>query len=1152
MHSFENCRAEKGAGIFFDGELDFHHLSLDSVAFNNWNQVGLGTDLYFAEGILVENPDSIAESLQYVISASRPSSDLTKHSHVFFEADPSLFFDLFWRDVKLEGSSSALMTPIIDTRLHSPGELTPYLHRMDEEGNLLETPVFMEGQFYAFERGFCTNQHLVFFYNPLWPNCGPIAVAADYFHPSYDPVMFEIGADATIEFKEVQFNFALSATMMLLTDPSAIGNVDGCTFTFIPSVEQKVALFEVVDGTLTVKNTVFTLKGSEAPFGEDDFFTTAAPILLISPSTSPSASPKIVLDTVTFKRIKLGEGVEGLMVFDITSFVSLKDVEYVDCNQTSTELSKRIVVAGWDLERVEPAKFEGFSFLTASDTLNWGIDTAEPMESTWREVPLFVVLFQFKGPLVHVHPKGKDLIGCGDVTRSCRGLIRAGKNLAGDTACTLTVVESSFLDGVFDPETKSTSVQSSAAKSTIAVEKGGVIVNSLDGGQAPFLTLSRLSFSLPPSLDSDPLMKSLGGELKIDTCWFVCSSVIDFSLVSATRGVATINELSISNDLRFSKPAFDLSDLSSAKFHSVTYHNLNELTFIRIKGSSDQKTNVSITLSTFKGSESKQNEETEASELFCSWETGLVRVTDCSCDVSWTTFSHLRQGAIHATNSDITFQQSSLTNNGISTVSFPSARQNIRCIGASRVSFETSPVGTGEEKNAWVSGDSECVVEAVVGEERAQFFEPTLDSNKSSSTLNKKGKKYEVSIVGTTLIPCGLSLEVFENGNQSTKQVLIPLSEIASEWNETSLALVIPTTRLSSLSNTPQWLGRISFGGQHTTDSFEMKLSARMAQANEMKKTLPWLIPLIVVLSILLVVGIILFVCCRRRKQKIPTNASELQAQELVEDEKMEVLSEDTVQQAPNSALSTLNSKHIRAEDQHTQLPPVSVDSSISMPAAQYVEALSCAGKMEMALVRKQDTLYARLHTEQGKKIALTTESVRRQLLRGIQKIWETDKRAPILTKLSSHVVMVDFASNVFLNVNEDQTTHPQNEQNKNATLLEQKRWSAPELDDESGGNSKGEQKAIDHGKAAVFSLGLVLREIETGLVPFGEVDAVNAQRQVGVGSALAMDGIADESMKDVIAQCISINPDERPTLTELNEFINPRLDGQPLPSNCS
>ncbi|KAK2947444.1 hypothetical protein BLNAU_17634 [Blattamonas nauphoetae] len=47
-----SCRV--GASIFFDGTTDFDRLSLDSITFHNWNLVGLGSDLFLAEGIGVD------------------------------------------------------------------------------------------------------------------------------------------------------------------------------------------------------------------------------------------------------------------------------------------------------------------------------------------------------------------------------------------------------------------------------------------------------------------------------------------------------------------------------------------------------------------------------------------------------------------------------------------------------------------------------------------------------------------------------------------------------------------------------------------------------------------------------------------------------------------------------------------------------------------------------------------------------------------------------------------------------------------------------------------------------------------------------------------------------------------------------------------
>ncbi|KAK2955216.1 hypothetical protein BLNAU_9768 [Blattamonas nauphoetae] len=184
----------------------------------------------------------------------------------------------------------------------------------------------------------------------------------------------------------------------------------------------------------------------------------------------------------------------------------------------------------------------------------------------------------------------------------------------------------------------------------------------------------------------------------------------------------------------------------------------------------------------------------------------------------------------------------------------------------------------------------------------------------------------------------------------------------------------------------------------------------------------------------------------------------------------------------------------------------------------EFVSAVACSGSFGMEVVRKTDTLYARLHTEQGRKIALTKETVRQQLVKGILKIWETDQSAKILTKLSSHVVIVDAGNNVFLNVQGEQAVPNGDgqEADRQAQIVEARRWSPPELD-----NENTVQNSIDISKVAVFSLGLILWEMETDSVPFGEVDAVNAQRQMGVGSTLNMDGVKDSKMKEMIELCL-------------------------------
>ncbi|KAK2946179.1 hypothetical protein BLNAU_18923 [Blattamonas nauphoetae] len=118
-------------------------------------------------------------------------------------------------------------------------------------------------------------------------------------------------------------------------------------------------------------------------------------------------------------------------------------------------------------------------------------------------------------------------------------------------------------------------------------------------------------------------------------------------------------------------------------------------------------------------------------------------------------------------------------------------------------------------------------------------------------------------------------------------------------------------------------------------------------------------------------------------------------------------------------------------------------------------------------------------------------------------------------------------------------TASPANNQNvKNG--VEEIRWRASEQGEKEGEVSEEADKV----NASVFRLGLILWEIETGLVPFREIDAVNAHRQLAAGIALPLQKIADSSMRDLIVECLRVDPDERPTLSE----ILSRLDKQPNP----
>ncbi|KAK2951230.1 hypothetical protein BLNAU_13846 [Blattamonas nauphoetae] len=94
----------------------------------------------------------------------------------------------------------------------------------------------------------------------------------------------------------------------------------------------------------------------------------------------------------------------------------------------------------------------------------------------------------------------------------------------------------------------------------------------------------------------------------------------------------------------------------------------------------------------------------------------------------------------------------------------------------------------------------------------------------------------------------------------------------------------------------------------------------------------------------------------------------------------------------------------------------------------------------------------------------------------------------------------------------------------------EEQRWVPPE---EADG-----KEIVDARHGTVFRLGLVLWEIETGLVPFGEIDGINAQRQLGSGILPKMDRVSPE-MAELIEYCLQIDPLKRPTLSSISQHFN-------------
>ncbi|KAK2961054.1 hypothetical protein BLNAU_3822 [Blattamonas nauphoetae] len=334
----------------------------------------------------------------------------------------------------------------------------------------------------------------------------------------------------------------------------------------------------------------------------------------------------------------------------------------------------------------------------------------------------------------------------------------------------------------------------------------------------------------------------------------------------------------------------------------------------------------------------------------------------------------------------------------------------------------------------------------------------------------------------------------------------------------------------------------------------------KKSMTQQMKTLLSWLIPLIVSVCALLVVLIVVFVLLRRRN-KSQANHEEMADQDQIEDEaKIEVVEAANT----NGILETEGMTH-SAFKPSTDRFPFSSDSQPGKSSKEAerrdcAEVMVCSGDFAISTARMNTTLFSVLHRERRE---IGKRAVGMQIVNGLKQVVAIRGWSDVLTRLSSHWILIDTSGNVQLklqmtsedteheaaltrmqnphplanldgNMNQPAEMKPEAQMDKSG--MDGLRWRAPEVVVAEG---RSGECSVDGHKAAVFSLGLVLWEIETGQVPFGELDAVNAQRQSGTGVGPKMESLQSTAFVSLILRCFSVDPKTRPTLSEIEEFLS-------------
>ncbi|KAK2946488.1 hypothetical protein BLNAU_18593 [Blattamonas nauphoetae] len=562
---------------------------------------------------------------------------------------------------------------------------------------------------------------------------------------------------------------------------------------------------------------------------------------------------------------------------------------------------------------------------------------------------------------------------------------------------------------------------------------------------------------------------------------------------------------------------------------------------------SAQKSSLTLKEGSFVGPQSTPSSNDELSEEICSWTSGILQLDNCTTSISDTKLNHLSFGAVNMKAGSLKVETSSFHDNSPNLSSFASLRRNIHCSNGGHIEIGSLSGGDGVgDKMGWFSRN-DCTLSGDGVDVKTAFFAPTLSTDESKSTYTKKTETFVVTIVGTALVPCGLTLEVFEISKDGTvgrsRSFELNLNSTTS-FSEKVIVLSLSESSLPTFSKSLEWRGRLVFGDSlKTVETILIQLNSSDRFAQAMKDNMKWWIPLVVVVSVLLLVLVAILIVCIRRKQKKggdekpqPLSEMEEQIEVKIDEDGFGTIAGDGSTQPIGELVTGMDQSFgPPTKEGHASRGGNNADvSKLGIPVVGTGE-----GVAETTTLQKYETLYDRLHTTEQE---VNKKAMMQSIVCGLQNAARINSTSQLSACLTSRWVLIDSNGQTWLQLispSNQMTGEDQNALlNQTSILLkareeaeESKRWSAPE--------TANEEANVDEKKVLVFRLGLVLWEIETGQVPFREVDAVNAQRQIGTGILPRMENIKNSKLVDLLTHCLSFQPDDRPTLDDVGKELS-------------
>lgn len=362
--------------------------------------------------------------------------------------------------------------------------------------------------------------------------------------------------------------------------------------------------------------------------------------------------------------------------------------------------------------------------------------------------------------------------------------------------------------------------------------------------------------------------------------------------------------------------AISCEERVSALFSFCTFDHLVSSTIKGTAVSFGTNSSVLMESSLFNGqlantlNENAQSTANAADEM-CFWGDSIVHFEACSAQLKNCTFTNSTHGGISVTNGTLTITNGRFERNNPQITNYPSFRRNIHCEGRNGViNLNSLRLGDGKEElsSLWIDS-SECTLNGLPETRASHLFMPTVTSVENTT----HGSTMDLTVIGTLLMPCDLSLQLvfianktepseqnhkssFDNTGIDNADTLSHISfeghrtkEIESTKNyrfhtfvnETHAYASIPTSIITMLPRTTEvrlellYKGKsISGGDTNSPASYLLVKSSIIAKADD-KENLTNMATIIgaivggilsVLLSVLLIVIIVVLISRRRKK----------------------------------------------------------------------------------------------------------------------------------------------------------------------------------------------------------------------------------------------------------------------------------------------